>query len=76
MSKFIYTNHAKIRFDQRKLSENIVEDAILHPDRILPGMINKTLAQKNINGKTLEVVFVKENDKFVIITAYYLEEEN
>jgi len=42
----------------------------------LPGAANKILVQKNINGETLEVVYVKENDDYIIITAYYLEEGN
>ncbi|OGC19706.1 hypothetical protein A2282_03130 [candidate division WOR-1 bacterium RIFOXYA12_FULL_36_13] len=57
MKKIVYTNHARIRMAERKLTENIIEKTVFNPDKTLPGAANKILVQKNINGETLEVVY-------------------
>jgi len=55
---------------QRKLSKNKIEKVILQPDKSLPSFKGRFVAQKNFSGNILEVVYKKENNHIVILTAY------
>lgn len=74
MIKFIYTEHAKVRIEQRKLSKEQIEKAVSSPDKILPSFKGRILVQKSFNDEILEVVYKKEQNNFIILTAYWLEE--
>lgn len=71
---FIYTKHAKIRIEQRKLSKDEIEKTVALSDKILPSFKGRMLAQKLFNDKVLEVVYKKEQNILIILTAYWLEE--
>ena len=71
---FIYTKHAKIRIEQRKLLKEKIEETVSSPDKILPSFKGRSLAQKSFGSETLEVVYKKEGSSFIILTAYWLEE--
>ncbi|PWB50031.1 MAG: hypothetical protein C3F06_13075 [Candidatus Methanoperedenaceae archaeon] len=67
------TNHALLRMRQRGIDENSVASAISNPDEIIDSFGNRKLARKTIGDKTIEVVFIKEDD-ITVITVYWLEE--
>ena len=73
MTEFIFTKHVGLRIEQRTLDRELIKDTLQKPDRVLPGLFGRNLAQKDFGGKTLEVVYVKENDDLIIITAYFLK---
>jgi len=69
----IITKHAFFRMQQRGIDENIVASAILNPDEASESFGKRRLARKIIGDKTLEVVYIKEDD-IIVITVYWLEE--
>lgn len=72
--RFIWTKHLNLRMKQREFSKKEIEETIINPDNKLSSFRKREIAQKNFKDKTLEVVFKKENDKIIIITAYWLKE--
>ena len=68
-----FTNHALFRMQQRGIDENSVASAILNPDETIDSFGRRKLARKTIGDKTLEVVYIKEDD-IIVITVYWLEE--
>lgn len=73
MAEFIFTKHVGLRIEQRALDKELIKETLQKPDRVLSGLFGRNLAQKDFGSKTLEVVYVKENDDFIIITAYFLK---
>jgi len=71
---FIYTRHVRLRMQQRGLSRRLIETTVRFAERRLPTFRGRTMAQKRVGNKTLEVVYKTLNDHTVIITAYWLEE--
>jgi hypothetical protein len=69
----IITKHALLRMQQRGIDENSVTSAILNPDETSDSFGKRKLARKTIGDKTLEVVYIKEED-IIVITVYWLEE--
>jgi hypothetical protein len=57
---------------QREFSKKQIEETIIKPDNKFLSFGKREIVQKNFKNKTLEVVFKKENDKIIIITAYWL----
>lgn len=64
------THHAKQRIQERGIGMNEVELTINQPD-IYKASGKRIIMVKYIKDKRLEVVTVRENDKLIIITAYY-----
>ncbi|HLB72306.1 MAG: DUF4258 domain-containing protein [Candidatus Methanoperedens sp.] len=69
----IITKHALFRMQQRGIDENSVASTILNPDETGDSSGKRKLARKTIGDKTLEVVYIKEED-IIVITVYWLEE--
>ena len=69
--KIVFTEHAKDRMKKRKISEEEVIDAIMHPDKLLKKE-GKYYAKKNILRANIEAVYEKEN-YIKVITIYYLK---
>jgi len=66
----IITKHALLRMQQRGINENMVASAILNPDETSDSFGRRKLARKTIWDKTLEVVYIREEDT----TVYWFEE--
>ena len=67
-----FTNHAKIRINERGISILHIEQTLKKPDTNKIGFDRIILAQKEFAGKILEVVYTENKKKIVVITAYYL----
>ena len=67
----IFTKHAKDRMKERGILKRDIEKVLLNPDRIHREN-HKIIAAKTINKKILEVVYIIENSKKIILTCYYL----
>ncbi len=67
----IFTKHAITRMKERNVLKKDIEKVIKNPDYI-QGDNNRVIVNKRLNRKTLEVVFVKENKKIIILTCYFL----
>jgi hypothetical protein len=58
---------------QRGIEQSDVASAILSPDETGKSFGRRKLARKKIRDKTLEAVYIEEDDK-VVITVYWLED--
>lgn len=70
--KLRFTHHAQYRMDERGISVSSIKSVLKNPDRTEPVFGAKMLARKNIDGKVLEVIYVKDKNDFVIITIYQI----
>lgn len=69
--KIKYSPHATLRIRQRYVSKEQVRLAILDPDSVTHVSRNRLIVRKKLNGKTLEIIYVIENNQIVIITLYH-----
>lgn len=67
------TKHALFRMQQRGIEETDVASVISSPDETGKSFGRRKLARKKIGDKTLEAVYIEEDDK-VVITVYWLED--
>lgn len=67
----ILTKHMKDRMIERGILKRDIEKVLLNPDRINREN-HRVIASKRINKEILEVVYVVENNKKIILTCYYL----
>lgn len=67
----IFTRHAITRMKERGILRKDIEKVIKNPDYIQRDN-NRVIANKKLNQKILEIIFVKENTKTIILTCYYL----
>lgn len=65
----IFTKHALLKMQQRKISEKSVIKTILNPNKLVLDD-TKYYAYRNFGKKYLKVVFVKINNSILIITAH------
>lgn len=69
--KFKFTNHAQYRIAERGISIEDLKFTINNP--VLSEVFNGRIECKSfIDGKTLEVVYLKTRGEIVVLTAYYL----
>ncbi len=69
----IYTGYAEESISERKLSKEIIKDAILNPDEVIEGKKNRKIAHKAIGNKLLRVIYEVDEKAYIVITAYYAE---
>jgi len=67
----IFTKHVITRMKERKILRKDVEKVIENPDYIQREN-HRIIVNKKLNHKTLEVVFLRENKKTIILTCYFL----
>jgi hypothetical protein len=71
----VFTIHASRRLLQRGIPKTWVEATITAPDWTVPDPVNPQLTRAfkrlpEAGGRVLRVVYLKEEDDFVIITAF------
>jgi len=67
--RIVYSLHALERMRQREISKELIVQCIQNPDK------SEELKEvyrciKRINNKVIIVVYKRENDKFIVVTAY------
>lgn len=67
----MFTKHAINRMEERNISRKNGEKVIKNPDYIYRDN-NRIIANKKLNEKTIEIIFVRENNKTIILTCDYL----
>jgi len=67
----IFTHHALLRMKLRRVSEAMVRDTMQHPDKRGLGYGGKLLAFRSYTAGLLKVVYVKENEDYVVITVIW-----
>lgn len=67
-----FTNHAKMRIDERDVSILHIEQTLKAPEATNRGFEGTILSRKTFAGKILEVVYTENKKGKLVITAYYL----
>ena len=70
--EIIFTNHAKFRIQERKIKFSDVKSVIVDYDKIVKMFDDKVVAKKVFESYGLEVVYKKNRNIIIVITAYYL----
>jgi len=70
-----FSDHAIKQQEKRKIPKSRIHDTVQYPEETITSFRGRMLNRKSYDKKTLEVVTVKEHDTIVIVTAYYIDEE-
>jgi hypothetical protein len=70
--EIIFTNHAKCRIQERKIKFSDVKSVVVGQSKIAKMFDDKVVAKKVFENYELEVVYKKNRNKIIVITAYYL----
>jgi len=68
----IFTNHAKYRINERKISVILVRQVVKNPDKKKLDEYGMIVVTKQFGKKSLEVVYKIQGNNIIVITAYYL----
>ena len=66
-----YTVHAKARMIFRGITEEMVKNAFVKPDKIDTGYDGKNLVFKKFNRGIVKIVFVKKKSSVVIVSVIW-----
>jgi len=70
--KIQFTDHVKYRILERGIDVSQIKTVLKNPDNNKFAFNNKMKATKKLNGRTLEVVYIKKRAEVIIVTAYYI----
>jgi len=68
----VFTNHAKYRINERKVSVINVRQAVKNPDNKKIDEYGMIVVTKKFGKRSLEVVYKIQSNNIIIITAYYI----
>lgn len=69
-----FSKHALDQLKVRsRITKRMVLDAVKDPGKVTQSYRNRMLYQKSYNAETLEIAAIQEDNKLIIITAYFLE---
>ena len=71
--EIVLTRHAQERFELRGITLEIIRDTIINPEKKTKGYKERFLAFKRYEDRFLKVVYVVEENKYIIITAIWEE---
>lgn len=70
--EIIFTNHAKYRIEERKIKFSDIKNVIMNCNTKAPSFDENIVVKKVFDNYELEVVYKKNRNKIIVITAYYL----
>jgi hypothetical protein len=70
--RFLYTAHAEQRIVERGLSKKLIEGSILNYDQLVLSGFGRKIAEKSFKHKMLRVVFEKDDNVYIVVTAYFV----
>lgn len=70
----ILSDHAKIKIKQRKLDRIKIIKTINNPDKVLNSYGNRKIVERNFGKLSLRVIYVKEDNEIIIVTAHWRDE--
>ena len=65
-----FTRHAMERISERNIKIDDVINCLISPDKVLTDKFGNKIAQKKKDNYLLRVIFRKNNDEILVITAY------
>jgi len=66
----VISKHAKDRIKTYNLTEKLVADCIIKPDKTVTGYAGTLIAHKVLNAHVLRIVYTKDKDIINVITVY------
>lgn len=69
--QIVYTVYAQETLNERNISKEEVELALLVPLEVLAGKRGRSIAHRIVSNKLLRVVFETSDNTYIVITAYY-----
>ncbi|MES2059919.1 MAG: DUF4258 domain-containing protein [Patescibacteria group bacterium] len=66
-----YTGHAKERMILRGITENMIRNALLVPDKVGAGYESRNLVFKKFPKGVIKIVFIKKKRAYIIISAIW-----
>lgn len=72
MARLEFSDHAKQQIKRRGISRKLINQTLDNPETEKLSFRGRRLFQKKHGERILEVVTIKEVDKTIVITAYYL----
>ena len=73
---YIYSRHILKRMWLRELTSEMIEKTVTESDRTQSTFRGRYLAQKKFHDKILEVVYVDSGTQKILVTAYWLGEND
>lgn len=67
--KIRISNHAQYRLRERGIDIDTVKKVISNPDRLVSEFEGRFKVSKLLDDRTITVIYTKENNVFVVITA-------
>lgn len=72
----IFTKHAKVRMFQREIAEEEIKSIVENPNNIISGSFKeRTIARNKFPKGTLEVIYKESENSIVVITCYWVKNE-
>ncbi len=68
----IFTQHAKDRMEERGILREEIRKVIENPDYIFRESDGRVIVRKKSGVKEIEIVYIIENSKKIILTCYFL----
>jgi len=69
--KIVFTNHAKYRISERKISVSDIKETIKNSEVKNIDAYGMIVAKKKLGKRSLEVIYCIKNNNFIVVTAYY-----
>lgn len=67
----IYTRYAKDTMGDRKISKELIENALINPDEIVDGKKNRKIAHKLLGTRLLRVIYEEDKKAYIVITCHH-----
>jgi len=69
----IFTSHALLKLEQRKISQKLVKKALTSPDYKFTTYSNREIIYKKFDKLYLKIIYKEENQNIIVITQYWEE---
>lgn len=69
----IFSDHALLKLEQRKMEKELVITALKSPDLTKPSYGDRQIAYKRFGKLYLKVIYRKEGDNLIIITQHWTD---
>ncbi len=70
--KIIFSDHAKLKIKQRKLSQKRIVETIEKPDSVTFSRGGREIALKKFRTNHMQVIIKREQNVVVVITAHWV----
>jgi len=70
--KIVFSDHALVKIEQRKISKMLIVRAVRSPDFIRPSYGFREEKYKKFDRNYLKVVIIRENREIVVVTVHWV----